>query len=207
MADQLSLYNLALMHLRESPLVSLTENREARRVLDVLYPEMRREMLEAGFWKFAIKSTMITQDTAIVPAFGYRMAFNKPADWVKTYDVSFSEYFNPPSFDWIEESNLIFADGAPLYLRFVSNSDIGYGHDIARWTSRFTTAFAFKLAWRAAPKVTGSSDNMKADLEKDFEKALSFALSFEALREPSKRPPQGAWNASRHRFSGQTGRR
>jgi hypothetical protein len=197
MADQLSIYNQALLHLKESPLADLTEERESRRVLDALWASVRQVMLEAGFWKFAIRTVRIYADPDIAPNFGLSMAFNKPADWVKTYLVSASEYMDPPFYDWVEESNLFFADVNPLFVRYVSNATPGYGHDPSRWTGRFAQAFAFELAWRAAPKAAGSSDSLIERLEKDKMIALSTALSFEALREPTRRPPQGKWNSAR----------
>jgi hypothetical protein len=197
MATQLDVYNQALLALKESTLASLTEERESRRVLDALWTDVRLKMIEAGFWKFAVRAVSITQDTSITPAFGYSKAFNKPSDWVKTYMVSASEYFDPPHYDWIEESSLFFSDIDPIYVRYISNASPGYGFDPGRWTGRFVEAFAFELAWRAAPKAAGSSDTLTDSLDKQKIRALSSALSFEALREPIRRPPQGLWNSVR----------
>lgn len=204
MPTKLEVYNLALLQLKASVLASLAERVEARYVLDALWPTVVAGMLEEGYWKFGMRSVQITKDQAVVPAFGYTSAFNKPIDWVKTYDLSLSENFSPPLGDWIEEGNMLFAHADPIYFRYVSNSDAGYGMDMARWTARFTTALAFRLAWRASPKATGTSDNFTKKLEDDYSLALSQAKSFEALREPSKRLPQGRWNSGR--FSQNSGR-
>lgn len=203
MTDQLSIYNQALLRIRESAL-AVGEVREASRVLDAFWDDVRREMLEAGFWKFAIRAVQISKDAAITPQFGLANAFTKPNDWVKTYQVSGSEFFDPPLDDWIEESNKFFADADPVYLRYVSSSSTGYGYDPSRWTSRFIKAFAFELAWRGAPKIAGASGDFMEKLEQDKKSALSQALSFEALREPTRRPPQGRWASSR--FGRGTGR-
>jgi hypothetical protein len=114
MPTKLQLYNQALLHLRESTLVDLNEARESRRNLDVVYDDVLKLMLEAGFWKFAMRSIQITADTSITPAFGPSFAFDKPTDWVKTYFVSASETFDPPLDGWLEESNLFFADINPI---------------------------------------------------------------------------------------------
>ena len=73
---KLAVYNQALIQLKQSSLVSLTEEIEARYVLDTLYDAVTKEMLEKGHWTFAMRSVEITQDTAITPAFGYSKAFN-----------------------------------------------------------------------------------------------------------------------------------
>lgn len=197
MTTKLEIYNLALLHMKGSILANITEAIESRFVLDALWPSVTKHMLENGFWKFAMRSAEITPDTAIAPNFGYALAFNKPADWVRTYDLSDNEDFKPPLDNWIEESDLYFAHSDPIFVRYVSNNENGYGMDMSRWTGRFITALAFHLAWRASPKAAGSSDSFNEKLEGDYLKALSDAKAFEALREPSKAPPQGRWNSGR----------
>jgi hypothetical protein len=204
MTTKLEVYNLALLQMKASTLSSTTERVEARFVLDALWPTVVAGMLEDGFWKFAMRSVRITQDTNIAPNFGYPMAFNMPDDWVRTYSLSLSENFEPFLDDWIEESNTFFAHAGPLYVRYISNSETGYGMDMTRWTARFVKALAFCLAWRASPKATGSSDNFNEKLEADYARALSQAKSFEALRDPPKQLPQGRWNSGR--FSRNSGR-
>lgn len=206
MATQLEIYNLALIQMKASPLADLTEQIEARYDLDALWLHVRKEMLEKGFWQFAMRSVKITKDAAITPAFGFSMAFNMPDDWVRTYAVSMSEFFDPLFYDWTEESNLLFADCEPLYLRYISN-DVNYGLNGDRWTGRFVKAFAFELAYRAAPKVAGSSDSFTEKLESDALRAVNEALQFEALREPSKMLPQGRWNSGRFGRAQNNGRR
>ena len=203
---KLDLYNLALLELKASPLVSLTEARESRRVLDVHYPRVLAYMLEQGFWNFAMRTVEITQDATITPAFGYSMAFNKPTDWVRTFAISLNERLEPILSQYIEESNLWFADAGPLYVRYVSNSVSGYGYDLTRFTERYMKAFYFELAARSCSKVAGSSDGLKDDLEKKAKGFLVEAQQFEALREPAQMLPQGRWNAGRFARGGDNGR-
>lgn len=204
MTTKLQVYNMALLNIKESKLASLTEGREARRVLDEFYDHELQLIMEAGFWKFALRSVKITSDPSTVPDFGPRYAFNKPNDWVRTYEVSGSEALQPPLEDWLEESNAILADVDPLYMRYVSNSDDGYGHDLDRWTARFVRAFSWALSASIAPKVTGASGDAMERIEEQRKKTLAEALAFEAMREPMKRPPQGRWNTGR--FGGSRGR-
>ncbi len=204
--SKLDLYNLALLEMKASPLASLTEAKESRRVLDVHYPRVLAYMMEQGFWNFAMRTVKITQDEAITPEFGYAMAFNKPDDWVRTYAISLSDRLEPILSQYIEESNLWFADSGPIYVRYVSNENSGYGFDLTRWTERFVKAFYFELAARSCSKIAGSSDGMKDDLEKKAAVFLSQAQQFEALREPAQMLPQGRWNAGRFARGGDNGR-
>lgn len=197
MTTKLELYNQALGHLKVSALVSLTEDTEARYVLDTWYDLCLKIALEAGFWKFAMRSVSITKDDSIVPSFGYPNAFNKPDDWVKTYIVSDNENLEAGFNGWIEESNLFFAHCDPLYLRYVSNNATGYGMDLSKWTARFQEYVTYKLAAMSAPKASGSSDSLTGDMLKLADSKLQAALGFEALREPPRRAPEGNWNRAR----------
>lgn len=196
----LSVKNMALIQMKASPLADVSETNEASLVLDTLWDEVLKEMLEAGFWKFAMRTVEITEDNDVSPAFGMAYAFNMPDDWVRTYLVSLSETMDPPLDPYEEEANLLFADATPLYLRYVSNADPDFGGDLDRWTARFTKAMAFKLATRAAPKAMGASDSALERLRKDEEMAVLEALGFEAQREPAKRPPAGRWVSQRFRY-------
>jgi hypothetical protein len=59
MTDKLGLYNLALGHLEERKLASLTENREPRRVLDDYYDQELAYCLERKFWNFIYRTVSI----------------------------------------------------------------------------------------------------------------------------------------------------
>lgn len=193
MPTKLEVYNLALLEMRASTLALITENVEARHVLDAQWDHNLDEMLEAGFWKFAMRTVSITEDTSITENFAHPYPHNMPSDWVKTYIVSANEYLEPPLDDFVEEANTIFAKVTPIYMRYVSNSSTGYGGDLLRWTARFTRACACRLASVSAGKAIGASADMIRKLEERADTKLLQALSFEALREPSKRAQQGLW--------------
>ncbi len=197
MATQLEVYNLALSHIKETKLAAVDEAREARYVLDDWWSQTRAYMLEAGFWKFAMRTLEITANTGITPTLGPSNAHDKPSDWVRTYLISASEFLDPPLEDWLEEGGYIFADATPIFMRYISNG-ASYGFDTTKWTARFVQAFSHRLAYNIAPKVTGASENSLKMLEDKADSSLAIALSFEALREPNKRPPEGRWNQARN---------
>lgn len=196
MADQLQIYNEALFHCLEPKLADLTEDVPGRHHCDLHYDSVLKYMIEQGFWKFAMRSVSITYDDAVSPAFGYSHAFNHPDDLVRVYQMSASDLFDPPLEDWIDESNLFWAEQDTLYCRYVSNSSSGYGYDLTRWPGKYQLAITTELAYRIAPRLPGS----KADMEKLFEAkeaARNEALSFEATKEPARRPPMGKWVTAR----------
>lgn len=204
MVTKLQVYNLALTSMKASTVVA-NEANEATRTMDDWWNIVTAGALEEGFFKFAMRSCKIQADADVTPTFGYSMAFGKPNDWVKTYDMSLSEFFDPPHNNWIEENNLFFSDSDPLYLRYVSNSVTGYGMDLTRWTSRFTKAVASELAFRSCAKAVGSSDSFKDTLMKQAVIDMSSAKIFEAMRDPPKRIPQGSWTSGRFNGRGRLG--
>jgi hypothetical protein len=198
MPTQLEMYNLALSHLKETSLADISEDREARYVLDDWYAQTLKWMIEAGFWKFALRTVKIEADPLVTGAFGPSKIFSLPTDWVRTYIVSASEFLDPPLDEWLEESSGIIADVDPIYMRYVSNYDDGYGYDNTRWTGRFIDAFSYKLAENTAPRISGFSDAALKKLEDKADRKLKEALALEAMREPARRLPQGEWNSARH---------
>ncbi len=202
MPTKLSLYNQALSHMKATRLAAVDEDVENRHALDVHYDDALRFLIEQGFWKFAMRTVEITYDPDVAPAFGFSRAFNIPDDLVTVYQVSASDQLTPPLERWIRESNLFWADVDPIYVRYVSNSDDGYGYDLDTWSARFILAFTYELAWRTQPSIAGSSESMVERLEKDKVKYLLEALAYEALKEPAERPPVGNWVRSRFRGSG-----
>lgn len=199
MTTKLALYNQALLHIKESPLGTdgLLDIREARYYLDVVYEPVFQYMLESGFWKFAMRTVQIDADSAVTPAFGLTNAFNKPDDWIKTYQVSAAERMDPPLEDFLDEANQFWSDADPIYVRYVSNSTDGYGGDLTKWSAKAAAAFAFELGWRIVGKATGMTSSDKKTLEDEKKAALATALASEAIREPARRPAEGRWAGSR----------
>jgi len=145
--SKLGIYNNALLHLEERKLSSLSENREPRRALDDAYDVVIGYCIEQGFWKHALRTVSIEASSSIDPAFGYQNAFVKPDDWVRTYQVSESENFEPQLLRFNDEGAYWYADSDPLYFRYVSN-DPSWGYDLSRWPASFAEYVALRLAVR-----------------------------------------------------------
>lgn len=195
MASKLGLYNQALGHLEERKLASLTEGREARRVLDDYWDTVVKYCLEQGFWNFAMRAIQSDSSTSISPTFGYSYAFSKPSDWVRTLSVSTSETFNPPLLDYVDEPNIWYANCDPLFVKYVSN-DNAYGMDLSIWPETFAYYVSLRLARLSCKRIT-SSDSLKNSLATDEKGAKADALSKDAMNEPPGFPPTGSWVNSR----------
>src|SRR5690242_8504620 len=93
MVDQLSLYNRALRHLKVRRLANLTENTLARNELDAVYAEVLQAMLEKAGWKFAIRTSQLTADPNIDPAFGLSYVYALPDDFVRWAAICVDDMF------------------------------------------------------------------------------------------------------------------
>lgn len=206
MASKLEIYNMALGHIGERKISSLTEAREPRRALDDFYDAVVAGCLEEGFWNWSMRTIEQAASESYDPEFGLTYAFEKPTDWVRTYLISTSERMDPPLLEYVDEGGLWYADVDPLYIKFVSNGTT-YGLDLSLWSQRFADYVAASLAVKSCKRVTGSFDETLLKIE---DKARRKAKSKDAMDEPPGFAPTGTWvrsrgaSADRRRWNGQT---
>lgn len=198
-ATKLSLFNGALgFFVGERELSSLTENREPRRLLDAAWNNGAVDYcLEQGQWNFAMRTARVDYDPDLTPDFGYRRAFSKPDDWVRTAALCSDEYFNCPLTRYSDEVGYWFSDLDVIYVRYVSN-DAAYGNDLSRWPKSFTHYVESHLALRISKRLTQSTTDREA-LKKESRKLLIDARSKDAMNEATSFMPQGRWSAARMR--------
>lgn len=196
---QLSLYNGALRILKERKLVSLTENKEARRVLDDVWEDTIKTALEQGLWNFATRTAKFSAEVGFTPAFGYQNQFLQPSDFVRVVAICSDEYFTNPLNAYTEEAGSWFADESEIYVSYVSNHG-DYGSNLSRWPQTFVKYVEQYLATEAGPRITGSDLDTAA--EKKLKAVLNDARSKDAMGEPTRFLPPGRWTAARGNSGG-----
>lgn len=201
MTTQLKLYNRALRNLKERRLANLTEATKARFELDSVWDggEFITQVLEQGYWNFAIRTAKFTPDPDFTASFGYRNRFTIPSDFVRLVAMCEDEYFNVPHNRYTEEAGNWFSDLNELYVSYISD-DNDYGANLDRWPESFTSYVELQLADEVAGVLTGDADMVKDDLRK----ALVDARAKDAMNEPTKFMPQGRFTQAR--MGGHTGR-
>jgi hypothetical protein len=198
-ADQLSIYNGALLIIGERFLASLTEEREPRRLLDFVWSDNGvKECLEAGQWNFAMRSSQIDYDPAVDPDFGYNRAFSKPDDWVLTSSVCADEFFRSPLTRYVDEAGYWYSDLDTIFVRYVSSS-VSYGMNLGLWPEAFTKYVQSYFASRIILRMS-NSDTEHARVMKHKERALLEARNRSAMTGPTVFPARGNWSLSRNRF-------
>ena len=205
MTTQLSLYNDALLLCGERFLVSLTEEREPRRLLDQAWASNAvKTCLEEGQWFFAMRTIQIDYDPSVQPSFGYNRAFQKPTDWAITSAVCSDEFFRTPLLQYTDEAGYWYATLDTIYVRFVSTSST-YGLDMNKWPETFRELVAAHLATKIVQKITNDESKTKF-VEQVKKDCLIKAKSASAMAGPSLMPAQGNWSKARTRFSGRSDR-
>jgi hypothetical protein len=198
---KLTLYNGALLVCKERFLASLTEEREPRRLLDHVWDNGGvKSCLEEGQWHFAMRTVQIDYDPAIEPEFGFRRAFEKPSDWLRTSALCADDYFHVPLTRYSDESGYWYADVDTLYVRFVSN-DSSYGQDLNKWPESFARFVETHFASQIIGKLSGGAEREKEIMAKRRDLLLD-AKSKAAQAEPTRFPAQGNWSLSRQGSGG-----
>lgn len=199
MATKLGLYNGALALLGQRKLANPTEPVESRRLLDEVYDDMRLLALEAGFWKFALRTSMLSYTDSVVVDFGYAHAFEKPADLLRVHKLCEDEMLQVPLIDFSEEGSFWFAHSTELYISYVS-THASYGLDISKWTPSFVNYFQHLLAERIVHRLSPPADVGKQgnnNLERKLKLALSEAQAKDAMQGPPMFHPTGTWTSAR----------
>lgn len=194
MASQLTIYQDALGHIGERLLSSLTENTEPRRILDQMWPGVRKYCLEHAHWKFAQRTTKITYTSTITPSFGFNRAFEKPTDLVKLSKLCGDEFFQLPLVNVVEENGFWYTNIDDIYVSYVS-SDTAYGYDYSLWPETFTLYVTLYLASRISPRLRPTQDIRNLIIQLD--RAKEDAQAKDAMQGPTQFLPQGSWVSSR----------
>lgn len=201
MTDKLTVYNLTAHHLGVRRFKSLSDPVEARRVIDDYWDTTVLRCLEEAMWNFMLRTIQGDASTNVVPAFGWKYAFPKPVDFVRTTIVSSVETFVPPLTDYVDETNYWYANFTPLFVKYQSN-DPQYGMDLGAWSANFTTYVSLQLAEDACLKATGSTDRLEGNfgISRRLRTARIKAKSNDAMDEGPREMPTGTWARSRRGF-------
>lgn len=132
-----------------------------------------RRMLEAGFWRFAMKTAELSESGT--PSSGYAYAFPKPVDFDRTFhlyrQISSGVGAQFEQIDFRDEDGHLHANYDPIVLRYVSTD----GEDATTWSDAFEEAVLAYLQFEGAkrdPDMAGAQLQARAmAYERAFEKA------------------------------------
>lgn len=198
--NRLQIYQDALLLCKQRFLASLSEDCEARRLLDNVWTGGGvKNCLEQGQWQFAMRSVMIDSDPDITPEFGYQYAFGKPTDWVLTSALCSDERFRVPITGYRDEISNWTTDVTPIYVQYVSNDD-AFGNNLALWPQTFCDFVAAFFASKVVGKLT-SDDEIRQEILRPTTGALDrtrlIAKNRAAMTQATQYPATGSWVRAR----------
>lgn len=198
MTDRLSLYNGALLKCKARRISSLTENCEARRLLDTAWDDGAVQYcLEQGFWNFAMRTVRIDATSDIEPDFGYSYAFDKPSDCIRTYAICYDEYFNSPIYMYSDEADYWFSEMETMYVQYISDG-VEYGYNYGAWPQYFKQYVEWYLASLIVGRLT-ASNTTEGEVERRLRRAFIDARTNDATDQPTQYAPRGKWASARLR--------
>ena len=118
------------------------------------YEVARDKTLEARNWTFAMAREELTAEVS-TPDFGFSKEFALPTGCLRLVQVD-SDTTMIYGETWVREQDLILADVATLYVRYVKQIT-----DPTKFSAHFVHALACRLAADLAIPLTGSKDLMK----------------------------------------------
>jgi hypothetical protein len=196
-ATKLSIYNGALNVCKHRRLSTITDDVEARYVLDDNWDrDFINTVLEKGLWNFAMVTVLIDADTSYTDPLGAGWnRFTLPDDYVRGAGVFTNGSFTDPDLSFKEEAGVLYSTQSTIYLRYISNGAT-YGADYSLWPPSFTRYAEHELAHMSSGRLV-DSDSEKREIERLTQKALTQARSRDAMKEPTTFPPESAWNRAR----------
>jgi len=203
--DRLKIYNGALLLCGERQLATLSENREPRFLLDLVWNDDGvRYCLEQAQWHFAMRSSRLDYEPSIEPEWGFNRGFTKPDDWVATSGIFQDESMKSPLTDYADEQGIWYAYVDEIYVRYVSDNTL-YGMDYARWPATFTDYVKAYFASRIIHRLPGAASKIEWLIgpagrpDKGYlHKCLLTAKNKAAMTGPATFPTRGTWVQARH---------
>lgn len=188
MATKLDVYNDALRRLGDLRLASLTEDVEARYVLDGAWAQVVEMSLTDAYWNFATKTVALEADDPPDGIPGFYYSFTKPADWLRTVKA-YPDERKMVELDYADESGKLYAGQESMILRYVSKAPAATPES---WPAMFADVVAARLALETCERLTQNSGKFDT-LYKLHKEALATAKSRDALDQSGIRLRSGSW--------------
>ncbi len=168
--DALSICNIALSKLGESPIIAIDPNGPpAARLCYLHYHPVRREVLTANRWSFATKRATLSSPANEEPDGTRSLPHALPPDCLRVLEV------NSPC--WTLRGRSIYCPAPTLRLLYIADEE-----DCSLFDPLFTEALATRLACKLCIPLTSSSTARQALTEEYQRIALPQAAHFNAVQ-------------------------
>jgi hypothetical protein len=170
--SQVSICNLALGWLGQSPIISLDDPSNSAQLCKANYDVLRDAVLEEGEWQFAFAQKALPASTT-VPVIGDGKYFTIPSDMVRLLRCDDgSQTFR---IQWRREGRFIRAEVDVLYIDYIFREE-----DPVRFTPGFSQALAGRIAAELAMPITNSA-TMQGTMWKLYGSKVRSALNLDNM--------------------------
>jgi hypothetical protein len=192
MASKIEICNLALVKLGALPIASLEDGTKAAVTLGKVYDALLDAELSSHPWTFASTRAQIPASST-APAFGWGLAYPKPANFLKMIEVGqdWVFYSTPggPLFA-LEGQSILTDQGSPLPIRYVQRIT-----NAGLFPALFVTSFACRLAAEVCESLTQSVSKRQAAWE-ERKDAIKQARRSNDIELPPQMGAAQAWERS-----------
>lgn len=109
--------NIGLIAIGQDPINTLADRTKRAILCSLRYDQIRREVLRSHNWNCAKKRALLNASST-PPAFGYGVAYDLPADFLRFYTEDEDQAFPKP--DWVIENGQVLSnDDGPLEIIYI----------------------------------------------------------------------------------------
>ena len=165
--SQTAICNRALIRIGADTITSIDEDSKEARVMNILYEQIRKELLRSHLWNFALRREILSSSVDS-PDFQWLYRYPLPSDCLRVIGL------HDPVSEFKVENGAIMSDDDGIYLIYVKDIT-----DVSEFDSGFVTMFSLKLAMEAAYSLTNSS-GLTNQLQQEFLQARREAKQYDA---------------------------
>lgn len=168
---QVDIYNESLLRLGAKTITSITEDSLEVRCLNIIYDQVRRDLLSRYNWNFATTRAELSQ-LVETPAFEFNYYFALPSDVLRIVQfhdlgIEYKREITPTGVDAIATNSSI------LKLKYIADVS-----DTSKFSPIFGRALAMALAYAVGQRLDQSM-TLLSMIDRDFEKILNKAKNIE----------------------------
>jgi hypothetical protein len=185
MASVIEICNRALIRLGADTIIDINEqsSKEAR-LCNILYNQVRKELLRLHPWNFSIKRTILAADV-VSPPFEYIYSYTLPSDCIRV--IKANDFVS----DYKIEGGKLLSDDDGIELIYIYDVT-----DPTQFDTLFTSLFVLKLAMEMSYNITGATFAYSG-LQSEFNQFKREAKLFDAQEGIPDSWGDGDWLGSR----------
>lgn len=153
MVSEVQICNRALIMIHADTITALSDESPEGVACNVLYPQVRDEVLRAHFWNFAVAQKNLQQDSD-TPLFDFNYQYTLPADYIRIYRLENDSY------RYKVKGRKIHTDASGVKIEYIKRET-----DTTLYDPLFVACVATRLASLMAYPIAGSESRAATLLE------------------------------------------